>query len=229
MTILVQVCVGVNDKMACWRSNLSLSVCPWETWRSQCLDFIPEWALSGSDSPMELQWIHKDALFSTVPAHPHERESQTQTLASQNVFHCKYKKRFDLNVLEPFFFSFTHPLCFILYKIPTFLSAQSKDCCWVTLNTCFNFKATTPLSWVPQVTWQSLIHCRTLLFLTMLMGWVSKAVAERGNGHYLLWHRRWQPTLIQSFDAERWFPTSFVSCTLTALSDELKSPFFDNL
>lgn len=33
----------------------------------------PECALSVSDSPAELQRAHKDALFATVTAHPHER------------------------------------------------------------------------------------------------------------------------------------------------------------
>lgn len=67
----------------CWRSNLS--VCHRETWRSQCLDFTPEWALSGSDSPMELQWTHKDSLFATVTARPHKREGEKHTLGKMGL------------------------------------------------------------------------------------------------------------------------------------------------
>lgn len=139
---LGRVWARVNSRMAFCRSNLSLSVCPRETWRSQCLDFSPEWALSGSDSPMELEWTHKDSLFATVTAHPHERESQTQTLASQNWMYFTvdvrkgvFKAWFDWtwNLIVLFY------ACFLFYKIPTLLSAQSKDCCWVTLNICFNF------------------------------------------------------------------------------------------
>ena len=68
-----------------WRSNLSLSVCPRETWRSQCLDFThwmsPFWFWLTHGAPVD---THKDSLFATVTAHPHERESQTQTSASKN-------------------------------------------------------------------------------------------------------------------------------------------------
>lgn len=105
--------------------------------------------------------------------------------------------------------SLRHIRCFPFYKIRTLPPAQSKGCCWVTLDICFNIKAPTPLSRVPQVTWQSLIHRHTWLFLTTLMGesgWVTEVVARKGNGHYLQWHRRWQPKLIQSSDVERWLP-----------------------
>lgn len=159
-----------------WRSNLSLSVCPRETWRSQCLDFTPEWALSGSDSPMELQWTHKDSLFATVTAHPHERESQTQTSQRSqisDVFHWIREKkclRLDLTVLETIFFSFTRSLCFLFYKILTLALSSVKRLLVSDTKLLLTLRPT-PHSWVPQVTWQSLIHQGTRLFLTTLMGW----------------------------------------------------------
>ena len=85
VTILVWVWARVNGRWIILEAlggvislslSLSLSVCPRETWRSRCLDFIPEWALSGSDSPVELHWSHKASLFATVAARPHERESR---------------------------------------------------------------------------------------------------------------------------------------------------------
>ena len=75
---------------------------------------------------MELQWTHKDSLFPTVTVHPHERESQTQTFASQNAFHCEYKKKLvDLTGLVTLFFSFTHSL-FSFLQNPNFALSSVK-------------------------------------------------------------------------------------------------------
>lgn len=124
MTILVSVRAGVNGRMAffrgSWKSNLSVSVCPRKTWGSQCLDLSPEWALSGSESPMELRRTHKDSLFTTVTAHPHERESQTQILASQSwmnftvnirkrVFKGRFNCAWNLILLLHTFTMFSYP------------------------------------------------------------------------------------------------------------------------
>lgn len=86
--------------------------------------------------------------------------------------------------------------CFLFYKMLTLPSARSKGCCWVTLDICFNCKAPTPFSWLSQVTRQSLIHPSHLVIFDHTNWLETKAVAGKGHGQCLQWHRRWQTKLM---------------------------------
>lgn len=86
--------------------------------------------------------------------------------------------------------------CFLFYKMLTLPSARSKGCCWVTLDICFNCKAPTPFSWLSQVTRQSLIHPSHLVIFDHTNWPETKAVAGKGHGQCLQWHRRWQTKLM---------------------------------
>lgn len=74
-------------------SNLNLSVCLRDT-EVSVFGLSPEWALSGSDSPMELQWIHIKTQCLPLLQHIHwAGKSNTYfSISELDVFHCEHKK-----------------------------------------------------------------------------------------------------------------------------------------